>query len=309
MKSFKSYLSSQSDAIKLKEGGNAVDQVVRINQENVEATLQKIYKTLFPKLKLSVKDSGLLGSTGKKKPGGSSGDIDLAVSIKALVKNNKDVYTIGEVFDHIASISKKSNIDFKDMRSVGVISLGFPIENVDGKQPDAYVQLDFMPTEDVEYAKWQYYSPAEWESELKGVYRNYVLFAIAKHIDFKVIQQAQDKSGKMVDVTWERHFIDMSKGLMKGTQTRMSKAGNIVKTLKTLTKKEITKDPDEVIKLLFGPKWKAKDILTFDQAIDAMFSPQFIHKKNLPVMSKMLVDSLVKSGYPIPKILAKKMGL
>ncbi len=307
MKSFKGYILSEIDMIK--EGGNAVDRVVRINQENVEATLQKIYKNIFPKLKLSVNDSGLLGSTGKKNPGGSSGDIDIAVSIKALVKNNKDVYTIGDVFDHIASISKKNNIDFKDMRSVGVISLAFPIENEDGKQTDAYVQLDFMPTEDVNFAKWSYYSPAEWESELKGVYRNYVLFAIAKHIDFKVIQRTQDKSGKMVDTTWERHFVDLSKGLMKGTQTRMSKAGNIVKTLKTLTKDEITKDPDEVIKFLFGPKWKAKDILTFDQAITAMFSKQFIHKKKLPVMSKMLVDSLIKSGYPIPKILAKKMGL
>ena len=66
------------------EGGHAKsacpeDKKARINQENVEATLQDIYKRLLPRLGLTKDDVQSVGSTGKKLPGGTSGDIDLAM--------------------------------------------------------------------------------------------------------------------------------------------------------------------------------------------------------------------------------------
>jgi len=53
--------------------------VSRINQENVAATLKYIYDTLLPALGIDRKWVQPLGSTGKKLPGGTSGDIDLAM--------------------------------------------------------------------------------------------------------------------------------------------------------------------------------------------------------------------------------------
>lgn len=68
----------------MNEGGHAKsacpdDKKARINQENVEATLQDIYKRLLPRLGLTKDDVQSVGSTGKKLPGGTSGDIDLAM--------------------------------------------------------------------------------------------------------------------------------------------------------------------------------------------------------------------------------------
>lgn len=66
------------------EGGHTKSDIpeelkARINQENVEATLDDIYKRLLPELGLSREDVEPVGSTGKKLPGGTSGDIDLAM--------------------------------------------------------------------------------------------------------------------------------------------------------------------------------------------------------------------------------------
>jgi len=73
----------------LNEGGNVVTNVTRINQENVEATLKEIYKKAVPALGISKKNTGLLGSTGKKNLGSSSGDIDLSVDLSPVVKKDK----------------------------------------------------------------------------------------------------------------------------------------------------------------------------------------------------------------------------
>jgi len=285
----------------LKEGGNAVkdSRISRINQENVEATMNDIYKKVLPLLKISKKDTGSLGSTGKKLPGGSSGDVDLAIDIHAIIKNNKNINSMDDVFDKLVDIAKKLKMDYKDMRQMGLVSIGFPINNTDGKQEGKLVQLDFMPTENLEYSKWAYYSPAEWESKWKGLYRNEVLYSIAKYMSFKVLEKAMDKEGKEVPVQWERHFFDLSKGLLKGTQTRMGKKGP-VKTVKTLTKDVVSADAKTIVTMLLGPKYNPSDILTWEDIIKAIKSPDFIYKKKLPQIIKMTKEGIIKKGYPVP---------
>ena len=96
MKTFKQYLNEQKTPTRkqLFEGGNAIKSSSMIHQANVKNTLESIYRDLLPKLKLSKSDVRVLGSTGKKDPNksgtpaGSSGDIDLALSIPILMKNN-----------------------------------------------------------------------------------------------------------------------------------------------------------------------------------------------------------------------------
>ena len=61
------------------EGGNMFDDVVRIHQENVPATLKYIYDEILPAIGINRKYVQPLGSTGKKLAGGSSGDIDLGI--------------------------------------------------------------------------------------------------------------------------------------------------------------------------------------------------------------------------------------
>ena len=51
----------------IKEGGKAVKNVDRINQENVKDTLKSISTGIIKVLKITDKDTGILGSTGKKR--------------------------------------------------------------------------------------------------------------------------------------------------------------------------------------------------------------------------------------------------
>lgn len=284
----------------LKEGGNAIKDSVRINQENVEATLDEIYKKVLPLLKIDKKDVALLGSTGKKLPGGSSGDIDLAISVPELIKKNKNISTIADVFDAFVEVGKKIGYGYKDMRSIGVVSIGFPIVNKDGKQPNSIVQLDFMPSENLSFSTWMYFSPAEWESKYKGIYRNLLLMAIAREMNYKTLEKAMNKEGKEVDVTWERLFLDLKNGLMKGTQTILGKKG-IVKSPKTLTKEMITMDPQEIVDMLFGPGFKPEDFLTWESTFKAVTSPKFVYKDKLKKILKLTHDGLVNAGYPAPE--------
>ena len=85
----------------IKEGGRAVKGSVRINQENVKDTLKSISIGIVRVLKITDKDTGLLGSTGKKRPGGSSGDIDMAIDANKVLRAN-GIQLADELFDFIA---------------------------------------------------------------------------------------------------------------------------------------------------------------------------------------------------------------
>lgn len=287
----------------VREGGNAVAGVGPINQENVEATLKAIYSDVIAKLNISPSDTASLGSTGKKAPGQSSGDIDLAISIQALVKNN-NLETPGEVYDFILEVAKSTGHETRDMRGLGIISLAWPIENTNGQQPDALVQLDLMTVDSVDWARWAYFAPSFDQSPWKGLYRNEIIIAIAKHMNYKTIKRAMDKDGQEVDAEWERDYFTLSKGLETGTQTRMGKKG-ITKAVKTINKALLTNDPQEAVKMLFGPDAEPGDFETFEQAFAAVMSDDFVYADKRDAILKMAKDGILKKGYPVPPELDK----
>ena len=289
----------------LNEGGFAVAGVSRINQENVAATLEVIYRDLLPKLKLKKKDIALLGSTGKKAAGQSSGDIDMALSAVELLKQHK-VDTYDEMMSYVVDAVKRGGYAFKDMRSIGIISIAYPIENTDGLQPDAKVQLDFMVVQDVRYASWIFYSPHYLDSELKGLYRNLLNFSIAKNANLSVSKIDPETK---TPIEWSRYWINNQDGLKFGTQTNISiKTGKIVKAIRTLDNKTISNNPDEIVAFLYGKKYKANDLLTFEACLKAVLDNGFPYKDKLQVILKTTAEALQREGYPIPEILAKAMS-
>ncbi len=282
------------------EGGNAVEGVSGINQENSIDTVKSAFKDYLKALGISEKDTALLGSTGKKAPGAVSGDIDIALSAPALLKK-KGVSTFGDMIDLIIDITKKKGYKFADMRSIGIVSVGYPITNTDGKQEGKTVQLDFMIVDSVKLASWTYYSPSHLESNLKGLYRNELMYAIAKFAGIKVKEMSDDKQ----PVTWDRFWFSLTHGLQKGTQTLKSlKTGKITKTAKKVKPAELlSDDPDTIVGYLFGSKYKASDLLTFDQALDAIKSGSFPHKTHRKAIYKMAKDGILKKKYPVPESL------
>jgi len=282
------------------EGGNAVEGVSGINQENSIATVKSAFKDYLKALGISEKDTALLGSTGKKAPGAVSGDIDIALSAPALLKK-KGVSTFDDMIDLIVDITKKKGYKFADMRSIGIVSVGYPITNTDGKQEGKTVQLDFMIVDSVKLASWSYYSPSYLESDLKGLYRNELMYAIAKYAGINVKEMSDDKQA----VTWDRFWFSLTHGLQKGTQTLKSpKTGKITKTAKKVKPAELlSDDPDTIVGYLFGTKYKASDLLTFEQALDAIKSASFPHKKHRKAIYKMAKDGILKKKYPVPESL------
>ncbi len=286
----------------LNEGGNAVAGVVPINQENSLKTLSNATTELAKALKISKNDIASLGSTGKKAPGQKSGDIDLAISAPALLKSNK-INSLGQLMDHIVDTVKKLGYAHRDLRNLGIISLGYPIANVDGKQSNEIVQLDLMVVDSVDYAKWAYFSPSYLQSNLKGLYRNELNIAVAKYAGFDVSKI--DTETKQ-PIEWKRLWFDLGSGLHKGKQTVLSvKTGKVTKTPRALEKELVTNNPDEIVAFLYGDRYKASDILTFEQALAAVKAQTFPHAKFRKEIYKMTADGIQKKGYPVPESLAK----
>lgn len=288
----------------LTEGGNAVPNVSRINQENVEATLIDLWKEFLPKLKLKKTDIALLGSTGKKRPGDTSGDIDAALSSKALLSTN-GVDTFADIMDFIVRAIKSGGYNYKDMRSMGIISFAFPITNTDGKQPNQFVQVDFMVVQNIKFASWAFFSPNYIESEFKGVYRNLLNFAVAKHAKLDV--RKVDPMTK-TPTEWSRYWLTQNDGLSYGVQTNISdKTGKITKTQRTLEKKHITYDPDEIVAFLYGSKYKAKDLMTFENTLKAVLSNDFPNKAARKIILKQTAETFEREGMPVPESMAKHL--
>lgn len=285
----------------INEGGNAVAGVSRINQENVKKTLNSVYSKLLPLLGLNISDTALLGSTGKKLPGGSSGDMDLAISKRKLI----DEHGLDEnqLIPFIVSKVKKLGIDFKSMPGLGIVSIAWPIANVDGKQKGERVQLDLMLSDNVNMTKWGMYSAHEKEQSYKGAVRNIIMYWIANVVDYKSLKREADK-----DTEFEKNILDAQRGLFRLKQSYYDKNGKLSSKKKTIFRKLISDDPDAIVKILFGNNYKSSDILTVSGAWDALMSPDFPYKDYRKTIVKNIVADLQKQGFDYPDYIDKYLA-
>lgn len=285
----------------INEGGNAVAGVSRINQENVKKTLNSVYSKLLPLLGLNISDTALLGSTGKKLPGGSSGDMDLAISKHKLIdEHNLDE---NQLIPFIVSKVKKLGIDFKSMPGLGIVSIAWPIANVDGKQKGERVQLDLMLSDNINMTKWGMYSAHEKEQPYKGAVRNLIMYWIANVVDYKSLKREADK-----DTEFEKDIFDTQRGLFRLKQSYYDKNGKLSSKKKTIFRKLISDDPDAIVKILFGNNYKSSDILTVSDAWDALMSPDFPYKDYRKTIVKNIVNDLQKQGFDYPDYIDKYLA-
>lgn len=280
MKKFQSYIT---------EGGHAVGHVVPITQANALATIKQVEKTLLKTLKVPNGKWAVLGSAGKKRPDQTSGDIDIGIEMSALLKS-APTKTVTGMFDYVMKVCKRATKNVKDSRGLGVISMEYPIVNVDGTQQGEYVQLDFMVVEDLNYASWAFYSPSYHDSKYKGVYRNFLLAVVAKYIEM-----SSDKE------TRERYSISTTGGLTKIKQTLVGKTGKPLAKAKTIESVLISKNPEDIVKFLFGDQYGSNDVMTFEQVFRLVMSSNFKHKKNRKKIIDDFKQFCLNSNLPIPE--------
>lgn len=292
----------------LKEGGGAVSDVDRINQENVEDTLKEISKKIIKPLKITEKDIGLLGSTGKRKPGGSSGDIDIAIDANKVLRANA-IKIADNLFSFIGDKAKNISNDVVINKGTGVISLPFPISNTDGKQKNKKVQLDLMIVDNLDLAKFNFWSPHEEQSKWKGIYRNILLSSMASVMNFKVLEKGYDENNKEIPVLFKRNFIDLKRGLMRGLQTRIGKSGKLFAKgrKQTIETKVLENQPEGMVKAILGPSFTIKDAETFESLFKILDNPKYLYKNKKKEVIDTFLAVIAKShkGLVVPDEMEK----
>jgi hypothetical protein len=284
--------------IKLDEGGNAVEGVGPIRAEDTMPTLQDLENKILTRfLRLGKGDYAALGSTGKKLPGQSSGDIDIAIDIDKIAKNLK--ISKEDVGKEIMSILDKAypKMDKKYMVGLGIISLAYPIKGSSGK-----VQVDLMLQDNIDFARWMFHSPdfTKGESDWKGLYRTELLKAIGNAVTIPEIteyfEDHPDKAAKL-----GRFMLDPNKGYKKSIKSFVGKKGQPVKTGKTEFEELITKNPEEITKALLGVNATIKDTNSFESVWKAMQKKDFPWKDHMQEIVNYFGDILKRKGLPYPK--------
>ena len=300
------------------EGGNMFDDVVPIHQENVPSTLDDIYTRLVEGclgLEPGV-DTATLGSTGKRLPGGTSGDIDLAIDYNKLREkwdlpewSNK---RIPEWSDLAEDAAKRCGVGFST--SSTLCSLAWPIANVDGKQEEQYVQLDLMPTPNLTMARFGRFSQKEKEGEtfFKGTVRNTMLAIMARCSHHEDLTDEThevtlpDGTKKEVHNEYECWTYDGNTGLhlchkryeRYKANGRGYKKGDWKPTATVVSSPVIASDPNRIVEMIFGRGVEPEEIDTVQKTWKAWLKSPAV-KKNpnlIEEVKKQIRNSAAK--YP-----------
>jgi hypothetical protein len=263
----------------LLEGGAAIKGSSKVSQVEARHLIPDLADKIAKVTKIDREKIKAVGSAGKKPSDNDmSGDIDFAIECNPdiLVKSLAELSHDGEAY--------------KAMSNINVYSFG---TKINGK----VIQVDMVPVHNIDFAVWSYISdPDDLAKGLKGAQRNEVMFAVAKHVDLKKIKDEKTKE----TIELDRHFFDLSKGLMRGVQTRKKPNGKLGKGFTTIDKNVITNDPKEVSEKMFGKDANPEKLKTFDGVWEAIHGENFPWKNSLDDIIKMTKDGIKKKNLKMP---------
>lgn len=230
----------------LLEGGRAFNDVGSISIEVLNAEWLGILEVLRS---FGADDIRPVGTTFKKP---EMGDIDVTASHpegrEGLLSFAQELYG-------------KENV-----RRIGgnIVSFAYPLKS------GCKVQVDVM-VGDPNLISWSRFGPSNQQehpnySQFKGTVRQLLVSAILRNLSKK------DFPGRQTEFDRERYSFDIDNGLFKVVQTRrgaVKKSGEhrVLKQWKTLNKDLVSKDPDEIVGILFGEGPRALDVLTFEDVL------------------------------------------
>jgi len=296
LSSFKTFLQESI----LVEGGNAVKIAMPIDQDKIKEVLPTLLNKIAFELNIQPEDLAVLGSAGKKPKGETSGDIDIGIRLPAVAQSNQiDNDGARKLIDHAAHRMAKKHEGKHGMDKLYRSMPGLDVYSFAYKIGDTFAQVDLMPVDSLKYASWSYHAaPEDMNKGLKGAHRNELLYAVSK---FAGVQEDDDK------MNVERHFFDLGKGLLRGKQTKIGLSGKPTKNWRTVGDKNlVTNNPDKIAGILFGKKYKAKDLMTFDQVHDAIHDDEFPHKEHKDAILDMARDGIKNKKLKMPKKLQKE---
>jgi hypothetical protein len=296
-------IQSFSSFSKLFEGGAAIKSSRPIKESEVEKTIQHMREVLFPLIGDGEfdKDYLLIGSIGKKKsPSDTSGDIDLGIAQEFLAQKfgiSAD-QSLQFLYDKLSSDLPAIlgyEPDMKLMKGINVLSIAWPIE---GDTENGTVQLDLIPISNMDWAKFIFYSPdyRKNESKYKSAHRNWLFQAILSAL--KNVTK-RDENGDIVD--FDTYALRLNDGIYKNKKTFQG-ATKRLKRPDTVKGQSVfvTRDPQELLDLMFGGGVKADNVKTFEDVWNIVTSPNFKYSDRVEEIRQDLIRYLNNAGYVIP---------
>ena len=247
----------------LKEGGNATAQwgSTRVNKADIPSTIKHVSELCG----IPVRDLHAIGSVGKVP---TSGDIDLAV--------DQEKYDPEFMHDRMMKAVNDEGVYNKGTK---VASYAVPIK---GDEANGKVQVDFMYTDNIDWAKFAYHSEGEG-SRYKGAIRNILLSSVAAAMNEPGTDHFEFDGEDLI--IRAGRTVDLASGLRRIFQHRpMNKKGDArLKGMKPIPIEEFKKlypkvkikggtvivnDPQKVINALFGGETiKPSDLNTAEQTL------------------------------------------
>jgi len=236
----------------INEGGYAFNNVSSITLSD--------FKETWPFIKDDLETLGctkveFIGSTGKKPV---MGDVDLAAEFPG----PRD-----ELLSYAQDMFGKENVD-----KVGatIVTISYPVHAAEGGHTGTRVQVDVMLGK-TSYLKWSRFGTSSDPTHVdyspaKGVARNVLINVITR------FSAGQDFPGQQTELDRTRYAVDFDKGLYKVTQTKRNKnpGGPQLKDWRTVERKLISDDPDEIVRIILGPYAKASSLQKVEDVMLAL---------------------------------------
>ena len=257
------------------EGGHSIEDAQPIRGDLAKKVADEIIKVIKDKFNC---ECASLGSVGKKTKDQTSGDIDIALE-----------YDWDNYQDVLDFVKDKFNCPIGNINNnLHVFNIGYSY--VDGEE-EKLVQVDFMFTDNVEFAQFAYNSPdfTKNESKYKGMYQSALLMAIISNTPvIDILGKEYDKelftteyNGKyngQVKSFWKLYF-DQNQGLKAEHKSFEGKTKPLksASTIKGDTK-IITKNINEILHKCLGESATKDTCKTFENELSYIVSNDYKYK-------------------------------
>ena len=268
-------------------GGKALKTVGRIHKEEMETTYEVLREHIYQALGLVIGEYVPCGSFLVRE---SCGDIDIAFDVNVAMKRlGLDKEGIAKRLNDLYVTLPEYNYS----KGLDIHSIPFPIFDKDGKRTDRYVQVDLMPVENVGMAEWGMLT--DGSVPFKSATRNGLLRAIAKYKDTNV---CTNENGSVLE--FDRLYFDQRHGLFRMTRSYEGKNGRINKTAKTIEKKLITNDPEEILFILLDVIDARHNFRNVMDVWSLVSDPEHPLVDKFEFIVKEYIDEMERDGFDYP---------
>ena len=172
---------------------------------------------------------------------------------------------------------------------------------VSWKHKKESIDLILQLTENIEWVKFSRYSPSQMlkESNYSGKYREAVFAGLARVLEKRIVSYLDTNESVK---EYETFRFDSDTGLCIYRKSFEGKNGKLKSPILLESSKRIFIDePDDFVKTVFGDKYSAKDVKTFESCMEIINSKDFKFKKRKKEVVAKIKQELVGRQLTIPE--------